>query len=99
MAKINGFTVWDDDFDREHFTAAEIADSDLQAALITAMVQARQEQGISQRDLETLSGVKQPVIARMEKGATSPQIDTVLKVLAAMGKTLAIVPLKASSST
>ena len=41
-----------------------------------------------------MSGVKQPVIARMEKGSTSPQIDTVLKVLAALGKTLAVVPLE-----
>lgn len=95
MTKIKGFTVWDEEFDREHFTPEEIAESDLQAALITAMVQARQEQGISQRRLEELSGVSQPVIARMEKGYTSPQVDTLLKVLAAMGKTLAIVPLNA----
>ena len=93
MAKINGFRVWDEEFDREHFTPDEIAESDLQAALITALIEARQEQGISQRRLEELSGVSQPVIARMEKGYTSPQVDTLLKVLAAMGKTLAIVPL------
>ena len=31
--------------------------------------------------------------ARMEKGRTIPQIDTVLKVLAPLGKTLAVVPL------
>ena len=97
MAKINGFRVWDEEFDREHFTPEEIAESDLQAALITAMVKARQEQGISQRKLEELSGVSQPVIARMEKGVVSPQVDTLLKVLAAMGKTLAIVPLKATA--
>jgi len=95
MAKINGFRVWDEEFDREHFTPDEIAESDLQAALITALIEARQEQGISQRRLEELSGVSQPVIARMEKGYTSPQLDTLLKVLAAMGKTLAIVPLQA----
>ena len=93
MAKINGFRVWDEEFDREHFTPEEIAESDLQAALITAMVKARQEQGISQRKLEELSGVSQPVIARMEKGVVSPQVDTLLRVLAAMGKTLAIVPM------
>lgn len=93
MAKINGFRVWDEEFDREHFTPEEIAESDLQAALITAMIKARQEQGISQRKLGELSGVSQPVIARMEKGVVSPQVDTLLKVLAAMGKTLAIVPL------
>ena len=37
--------------------------------------------------------MKQPVIARMEKGVTIPQLDTILKVIAPLGKTLAIVPL------
>ena len=97
MGKINGFRVCDEEFDREHFTPEEIAESDLQAALITAMVKARQEQGISQRKLEELSGVSQPVIARMEKGVVSPQVDTLLKVLAAMGKTLAIVPMNTAT--
>ena len=90
-----GFPVWDEEFDREHFTPEEIAESDLRAAFITALVEARQEKGISQRDLEALSGVKQPQIARMERGDANPQLDTMLKVLAAIGKTLAIVPLQA----
>ena len=42
---------------------------------------ARHERGLSQRQLEELCGVKQPVIARMEKGIVSPQLDTVLKAL------------------
>lgn len=88
-----GFPVWDEEFDREHFTPEEIAESDLRAELITALVQARREQGLSQRELEALSGVKQPQIARMEKGDANPQLDTMLKVLSAMGKTLAIVPI------
>lgn len=74
-------------------TPEEIAESDLRVALIGELIKARQEKGISQKKLEELSGVKQPVIARMEKGATSPQIDTVLKVLVPLGKTLAVVPL------
>ena len=41
-----------------------------------------------------MSGVAQPVIARMEKGTTDPRIETVLKVLAPLGKTLAVVPLQ-----
>lgn len=75
------------------FTEEEIIASDLRVALMSEMIEARQKEGMSQKKLEALSGVKQPVIARMEKGVTSPQLDTVLKVLAAMGKTLAIVPL------
>lgn len=56
------------------------------------MIKARKEKGISQKKLEELSGVKQPIIARMEKGTTSPQIDTIPKILLPLGKTLAIVP-------
>ncbi len=75
------------------FTPEEIAASDLRVALIGELIEARQEKGISQKQLEELSGVKQPVIARMETGATSPQLDTVLKVLFPLGKTLAVVPI------
>lgn len=75
-------------------TSEEIAESNLRVALIGELIKARQEKGISQKKLEELSGVKQPVIARMERGATSPQLDTILKVLAPLGKTLAIVPLE-----
>lgn len=83
-----------DEVRAELFTTEEIAESDLRVALIGELIKARQEKGISQKKLEELSGVKQPIIARMEKGSTSPQIDTILKVLAPLGKTLAIVPLQ-----
>lgn len=79
---------------KEIFTSEEIAESNLRVALIGEIIKARQEKGISQKKLEELSGVKQPIIARMEKGSTSPQLDTILKVLAPLGKTLAIVPLE-----
>ena len=85
--------TWED-LQRELFTPEEIAASNLRVALIGELIKARQEKGISQKKLEELSGVKQPIIARMEKGSTSPQIDTILKVLAPLGKTLAIVPLQ-----
>lgn len=76
------------------FTPDEIAESELRVSIIGELIKARQEKGISQKKLEELSGVKQPVIARMEKGSTSPQLDTILKVLAPLGKTLAVVPLE-----
>ena len=86
-------TDWED-FRKEFFTPEEIAASDLRVAVIGELIKARREKGISQKKLEELSGVKQPVIARMEKGSTSPQVGTLLKVLAPLGKTLAVVPLK-----
>ncbi|MDY4256073.1 MAG: helix-turn-helix transcriptional regulator [Oscillospiraceae bacterium] len=71
----------------------EIAESDLRVALIGEMIKARKDKGISQKRLEEISGVKQPVIARMEKGQTVPQISTLIKLLVPLGKTLAVVPL------
>lgn len=85
--------TWEE-LQKELFIPEEIAASNLRVALIGELIKARQEKGISQKKLEELSGVKQPIIARMEKGSTSPQIDTILKVLAPLGKTLAIVPLQ-----
>lgn len=85
--------TWEE-LEKEIFTPEEIAASDLRVAIIGELIKARQEKGISQKKLEELSGVKQPVIARMEKGSTSPRLDTVLKVLAPLGKTLAIVPIE-----
>lgn len=83
-----------ENFEKDIYTADEIRESDLRVSLISEFIRARDELGISQKKLEELSGVKQPIIARMEKGYSNPQIETVLKLLAPMGKTLAIVPIK-----
>ena len=79
-----------DDVEKALFTPEEIAESDLRVALIGELVKARQERGITQKKMEELGGVKQPVIARMENGSTTPNLSTVLKVLAPLGKTLYI---------
>ncbi len=81
------------DFEKEIFTPEEIAASELRVALISELIDARNEKGITQRELEQLSGVSQPVIARMESGKTVPNLDTIIKILAALGKTLAVVPI------
>lgn len=83
-----------DELERELFTPEEIAESDARVAIITEMIRAREENGITQKQLEAMSGIKQPVISRMEKGTTDPQLSTVLKVLASLGKTIKIVPIK-----
>ena len=77
---------------KELFSPEEISKIDASAALMEQLIEARQAQGISQKRLEELSGVSQPVIARMEKGITSPQLSTLLKVLRPLGLTLKIVP-------
>ncbi len=89
----NTFATWED-VRKEMFTPEEIAESNLRVALIGELVKARKERGLSQKQLEELSGVKQPVIARMENGSTTPNLSTILKVLAPLGKTLYIGDLK-----
>ena len=89
----NTFATWED-VSKEMFTPEEIAESNLRVALIGELVKARTERGLSQKQLEELSGVKQPVIARMENGSTTPNLSTILKVLAPLGKTLYIGDLK-----
>ena len=81
------------DVRKEIFTDEEISASNVRVAVINEFITARKEKGISQKELEKLSGVKQPVIARLETGNVSPQVDTLLKLLASVGKTLAVVPI------
>ena len=78
---------------KQLFTPEEIAASDFRVALIGELIKARQEKGLSQKQLEELSGVKQPVIARIEKGSTHQQLESFLRILAPLGKTLAVVPI------
>ncbi len=58
--------------------------------LIEKFVAARKSAKLSQKQLEILSGVAQPCIARMETGVTDPQLTTFLKILEPLGLTLSI---------
>ena len=68
-----------------------------QVELIGKIIETREQKGYSQRDLAKLSGVKQPAIARLESMKSTPQIDTVLKLLAPLGYTLTVVPFDSNS--
>lgn len=70
------------------------AEVEFETALIGKIIEAREEMGLSQRELANLSGVKQPAIARLESGAAVPRVDTLIRLLVPLGKTLAIVPLE-----
>lgn len=82
------------DVRKEIFTPQEIAESDLRVAVIGELIKARNEKGLTQKKLEELSGVRQPIIARMERGNASPNLDTIIKLLAPLGKTLKIVDIE-----
>lgn len=65
---------------------------ELEKDLIRTMVAIREEKGLTQSQLAEMCNMKQPVIARMESSAHSPQINSLLKVLTPLGYTLQIVP-------
>ena len=74
----------------------DISASDLRVEIIGEIIKARQDSNLSQMTLSKQSGVKQPIIARMESGASDPRLSTILKILAPLGKTLKIVPINRS---
>lgn len=80
-----------EDLKKEIFTPEETSAITLKASIIAEIIKARQERGISQYQLEELTGVKQSAIARLERGNVNPTVETLQKILAPLGKKLAIV--------
>ena len=82
-------TSWDD-YKKDYMSEEERQALRLRKEIILALIDARESKGMSQRDLEIVSGVKQPMIARIEKGYSSPTLSTIMKLLAPLGKTLVV---------
>ena len=61
--------------------------------VISEVVDARHDAALSQANLASAAGVKQPVVARLETGVNSPRLDTLLKILTPLGKTLQVIDL------
>ena len=92
MKEINTFSEYLADDSR--VTPEERQKINFEVELIGKLIEAREKKGYSQRELAELSGVKQPAIARIESLKSTPQLDTLLKVLAPLGYTLSITPIK-----
>lgn len=92
MKKVRTFSDYMND--EERVSIAEREKINFEVELIGKMIEAREARGLSQRDLAEISGLKQPAIARLESMKTTPQIDTLFKVLNPLGYTLSIVPLE-----
>lgn len=90
---VTEYTTFDDLWnDPALLTEAERDETQLKIDLAGKLIEAREEKGITQKKLAEMSGLKQPAIARLEKMQTTPQIDTLFKVLKPLGYTLEIVP-------
>jgi transcriptional regulator with XRE-family HTH domain len=56
----------------------------LWAALAARVAEQRRDRGLSQRDLADLCGTTQSAIARVERGARPPRLDTLLRIAGAL---------------
>lgn len=94
--KINGieYTDFDDILAESGLSEVDLDEMKLKTQIIGAVLKARNGKGITQKELETISGVKQPLIARIEKGNVDPQLTTLLRILQPLGMTLAVVPIE-----
>ena len=72
----------------------EQIENELKTKIISALLDARKEQGITQNEWEEISGISQPMIARIERDKVDPQISTLIRLLLPLGKTLDVVPLE-----
>ena len=61
-------------------------------AIIDQLIAERHRQGKTQKQLAEDARLTQSVIARLESKKTVPQLDTLLKVAAAVGCNLSIIP-------
>jgi DNA-binding XRE family transcriptional regulator len=92
-------TKWSDlKKDMTALSPEDWSEIDLKVKIVGEVLKARQEGQLTQQALETLCGVKQPMIARIERGDTDPQLGTVLKILRPLGKTLAVVDISPVST-
>ncbi|MBO4350831.1 MAG: helix-turn-helix transcriptional regulator [Proteobacteria bacterium] len=78
--------------------ADELARIERRNEVMRKLLARRAELKLSQKDVERISGVKQPVISRMERAVTSAQLDTFFDVLDALHLRMELVPIDDSRS-
>jgi len=66
------------------------------ATIIDLLIEQRHKQGMTQKDLAKAACLTQSAIARLESKKAMPQLDTLLKVAAALHCILTIVPTNTS---
>ena len=92
MANQNSNSFRDFYNDNTNVSPSDRAKIEFEVELIGKLIEARESKWLTQAQLAQAAGVKQSAVARLESLKTTPQIDTLLKILKPMGYKLAIVP-------
>ena len=89
MNKYDGGT-WQD-WIEDNLTDEEKKDLKRRVSIASFFIRLRNKLNLTQKDVSELSGVKQPMIARIESGKVNVRVDTLNKMLKPLGYKLAIV--------
>lgn len=89
--------TWEDyksEVKRTDADAKEILEeAEIKSKIITAMINRRNDLGLSQRELAEKCGIPQSSVARIEIGRTMPKLDTLIKIFHQLGLGFNIQPL------
>lgn len=70
------------------YTKEEQNIMDVEFSLLEELSKLRKDKKLSQRELADIIGMKQPMLAKIEKGKNSPQLNTLLNILDSLGYTI-----------
>lgn len=70
--------------------AGDIDEVEDVAAIVGALIEKRNALGMSQRELASLCGVPQSSVARIESYKSTPNLDTLLKIMQPLGLRLTV---------
>lgn len=76
----------------DYETGKDIQEVEEISSIISVMIRQRNSLGLSQRDLARLCGIPQSSVARIESLRITPNLGTLLKILAPLGLKLLITP-------
>ena len=72
--------------------AKDIDEAEMLSQIVGAMIKQRHNLNLSQRDLAALCGLPHSSVARIESGASSPNLGTLLKIFGQLGLQLSVSP-------
>lgn len=75
---------------KDHEFRAEYEALQPEHAVIQALIDARKETGITQKELSKRTGIAQGDISKLERGTANPSIKTLQRLAAGMGRVLKI---------
>lgn len=79
-----------EDVEKELFTPEEIEQTNRFVKFYGVIISIRQKLGLTQREMAQIINMKQPMLARFEKGDNIPKLTTACKILKPFGLYLAI---------